>query len=99
MSQGWCMDCGDRTGSNTAKRCQDCHTVWTTYWTRARVVRALRLWVLEHGTLPTQTEWRASSPEYPNWGTVRDRFGSWNEGIRAAGFKPRIARRWGEKAA
>jgi hypothetical protein len=58
-------------------------------WPRERILIAIRLWVLEHGALPTLGDWRTADPCRPSATTVQRRFGSWNGAISAAGYVPR----------
>ena len=91
VSWGWCSDCGNRTRDYRSQRCRECRTEHVLYWTRGRIVAALRAWTDEHGRSPAQIDWRVSSPEHPCFSQVRDRFGSWNAGLAAAGLE---RRRW-----
>lgn len=60
-------------------------------WTEEKIIAAIRRWAKEHdGEPPYFNEWiKIASRGYPNSVTVHTRFGSWNEGIRRAGFEPR----------
>ena len=67
------------------------------------MIDAMRAWAREEGAAPTSGDWTpASDPalkwarEFPRWPsnvTVKTLFGSWREGVAAAGLQPR-RRRW-----
>jgi hypothetical protein len=60
-------------------------------WTAEQIVAAIRRWAAEHGGRPpTYEQWEQGDPRSrrPTSLTVRNRFGSWAEGIRAAGYSP-----------
>ena len=74
------------------------------YWTRERIIEAIRRWNTTFGTPPAAIDWspslarlrgfreRASRFDRGVWPyvtTVRGAFGSWNSAIEAAGFEPR----------
>jgi hypothetical protein len=61
-------------------------------WSREEIKQAIYQWVYEHGELPTCNEWRVAAPGRPSEGSVRRTFGSWNAGIREAGYEPRASR-------
>lgn len=99
---GICVDCGaptSRVPSGIARRCRPCdlaHRMENRYWNRTRVIAAIQLWADEYGKPPAVREWvtAAKMPvEHPAFSTIKDGpnpvFKSWNEAIRAAGFKPR----------
>src|SRR5262249_47732551 len=58
-------------------------------WTRETVAYAFELWHRRHLCSPTLDEWRRAGPDHPSVTTVRQVYGSWNAGLRAAGFRPR----------
>jgi Homing endonuclease associated repeat len=53
-------------------------------WTRERVIEALRTDARTRGRPPRMAEWLNSGPGRPTVGVVRNHFGSWNDGLRAA---------------
>ena len=57
-------------------------------WDEKKIIAAIKRWKKEHGKPPTSAEWSQSGPYWPVQKTVCNRFGTWNNGIRAAGFKP-----------
>lgn len=91
---GVCVRCGAPTdGSNgrarAAKVCKEC---WV--WEPDVVLAAVRRWAAEHdGYPPTEEQWRRRGDYWPSARTVLSLFGSWDAGIRAAGFRPFIDRR------
>ena len=73
------------------------------YWTRDRIVEAIKAFDGLYGRPPHATDWnvgalhalgdtekldRFSTGRYPHVTTVRQKFGKWSEAIRAAGFVP-----------
>jgi hypothetical protein len=52
-----------------------------------QITAAIRRWVTATGRIPYASEWGSS--DLPTSGTVRRRFGSVAEAVRAAGFQPR----------
>jgi hypothetical protein len=58
-------------------------------WTREAILFALRKWAHEYGEAPRSTDWNRASLDHPTKNTVRDEFGTWNKGVRAAGLRPR----------
>jgi hypothetical protein len=102
-----CIDCG--TPVITAVRCPRCATrrANVSRWTRDEVRRALRAWATEEGRVPTTGDWtptgdpaRKWGREYPRWPsyvTVTTLFGTWREGLEAAGLRSR-RRRWSREA-
>lgn len=58
-------------------------------WTRDALIAAIQRWDREHGRPPRSTDWlRSGGPNHPAFGAVCLEFGTWNEGITAAGFVP-----------
>lgn len=55
------------------------------FWDREEILDALRDFGEFHGRAPSAPEW-ARIPGNPHVSTVERRFGSWNAGLRAAGF-------------
>jgi hypothetical protein len=58
-------------------------------WTPELIVYAIELWHRQHLRLPTTDEWDRAGVNHPSRVTVIRRFGSWNAGMAAAGFRPR----------
>lgn len=70
-------------------RCLHCGHKITT-WSPQQVVDALHVWVgANDGLAPTSSDWREGTPEHPACSTVQDIFGSWDNGLKAAGIKAR----------
>ena len=101
---GTCETCGARTtgcnGPRSApKECARCVAIRlheSRYWTRERIIEAIQRYAREHGHRPLATDWLKpgrgrNGDGYPSTNTVRVAFGSWADGIEAAGFeRPRI---------
>lgn len=92
-----CADCGKPTDgsggyADPRARCSACahvHKHETRRWTPERIVEAIQAFHTAHGRPPTAVERLAGRiPDFPSVGTVQDEFGSWNEGICAAGLEP-----------
>jgi hypothetical protein len=121
--RGTCETCGAKTDGSNGRaaaptrcvRCENAHRAseegrerWT-FWTRERIIEAIRWWARTYGEPPASPDWnpylarnilrdeeRAARGErlirerrVPWMKTVVERFGSWNDGILAAGFTPR----------
>jgi len=57
-------------------------------YTKERCIKAIQKWAIEHnGIPPTQRDF-SSKPKYPSYKTVQNMFGTWNNAIISAGFKP-----------
>jgi HNH endonuclease len=107
LTAGSCRDCGGP--AVTTDRCPRCAARRASQprWTREQVIRAVRAWVREESRAPTSGDWTPTNDatrkwgrEYPRWPsymTVSTWFGSWREGLDAAGVRPR-RRRWGPDA-
>ena len=92
-------ECG-RNYVVVGSRCQECarHRARRHEWTRQEALEAIVRWSEVEGRAPTSSEWQSGgrgsrrwSRQYPSWPTVREvqrLFGSWNQALRAAGFKP-----------
>jgi hypothetical protein len=60
------------------------------YWTRERIIEAIKAWAREHGEPPGYNDWeRGGSLDHPVSVTVAKKCGSWSGAIREAGFEPR----------
>lgn len=103
---GECVDCGATTmdsGSKPPERCHPCATEHRRYWTRDRIIQAIRDWSDQYGAPPGAYDWdtgrlkqinparwkRFYAGRWPHQHTVLEMFGSWNAAIAAAGFTPR----------
>lgn len=62
-------------------------------WDRGQVTAAIFRWHFEHGELPRGDEWNSAQDGFPSRSVVIRLFGSWNAGIVAAGYEPRITSR------
>lgn len=58
-------------------------------WDRETIIYAIELWHRRYLRTPTKNEWMNAGTDHPCHQTVRRVFGTWNAGIRAAGFAPR----------
>ena len=64
------------------------------YWTREKILLKFHEWNKVYGRPPTSTEWlercefENGHRRWPGTANVQKRFGSWNKGMRAAGFTP-----------
>jgi hypothetical protein len=68
-------------------------------WDELDTIQALRVWSETHGRPPWSMEWDHAQPEHPCSNTVRERFGSWQSALAAAGLevpprRARAQRRW-----
>jgi hypothetical protein len=55
-------------------------------WSREETIAALQVWAAEHGSAPGYDDWRRGSDSHPGVGAVETLFGSWTEGLLAAGL-------------
>lgn len=63
------------------------------YWTRERILGAIRRWNREKGAPPTLNDWMRAGSYWPSGSTVRRVFITWNAALTEAGFKTRPAGR------
>jgi hypothetical protein len=88
-----CVDCGkpmngsDGHGPGAPVRCAVCEAVRARTDARRRHVDAFHRFHAQHGRVPSAWEWRGGT--WPSSSAVIRAFGSWNAGVRAAGFEPR----------
>ncbi len=93
--EGRCKDCGAPTNGNNGRarapaRCLTCsRAVSHPRWSERQLIDVILAWTREHGRPPKVPEWRQARDGHPSASTVVNRFGSWNDGIRAAGLVPR----------
>ncbi len=96
--QGVCENCGGKTDGSggyhkAPLRCAACHHQKQheeRYWTEERIIAAIQQFAAEHGRRPLASEWQHVGQQkgtYPNTGTVLHVFGSWADGIEAAGYE------------
>lgn len=66
-------------------------------WTKILVINAIKKYHKEFNKIPEFRDWNSDIvlSGYPSTGAVRRLFGSWNEGIKAAGFEPNIQNGFG----
>jgi DNA-binding CsgD family transcriptional regulator len=95
-----CVDCGGRVDGTTPSKmldraepvCGICAPAHYAVWTCEAILCAINEWAEEHGGIPPAAcEWMAPAVKrgpYPSVNHVRNRFGSWNAGIIAAGLEP-----------
>lgn len=90
---GMCAECGGRTNNGGSAAgpptiCKDC---LNPAWTREQVLAALREWGDDHGGIPPREidtrPGHDGNGQLPQQGTVKRLFGSWNDGLLAAGYK------------
>jgi len=63
-------------------------------WTQDTTIKAIRLFVEEHGRVPVSRDFQKSGGKYPGATTVKKQFDSWNKALEAAGFSPNIQKVW-----
>lgn len=73
--------------------CEHCGQKIRNVWSHQTILQALQAWNEKYGSPPKAPQWRKATLTHPSNVTVADWFGSWNEGLRAAGlpFKPRFS--------
>jgi hypothetical protein len=100
---GKCEECGAPTDGSRgpaapARLCKRC--AQEPWWTRDRIITAIRRWHKLTGEAPSQTDWEPSHPghrpsralEQDHWPcvhTVQRVFGTWVAAVEAAGLEPR----------
>ncbi len=91
--RGKCEDCGKSVWLSS-HLCRVCSSTRRRIWTRENIIEAIHLFNEKHGRPPVSTEWTRGASEYPNTGTVSERFGSWAAAIEAAGYqRPDVGRK------
>ena len=110
LRAGDCTGCGAPLATTASMRCPDCarremHVPTTT---RDQVIAAVQRWGNYTGRPPTTGDWRAGPldgppnrwerewPRWPSTGQALVHFDSWEELLRAAGYKP-YRRRWSDE--
>ena len=77
--------------------CPSCGRVAPT-WTPDAIIRALQAWQKKHGRNPGWNDWQHAGHGHPTAERVRHAFGSWADGLKAAGLQlAPTQRRWTEK--
>jgi hypothetical protein len=66
-------------------------------WTPELIVGAMHRFVDLHGRLPATADWVEKGADHPTTQTVRNQFGSWSAGLRAAGYE--VGNKTAEKVA
>lgn len=101
--RGTCVVCGGKTTYSKPKeqvqRCINCEKQRRKAerkWTPERMIADLKRWNLIYGRPPKAQEWLQLPPsggdrEWPNVESLQREFGSWSNGLRAAGFEPRVS--------
>lgn len=96
-----CVDCGGRVDGRSPGKmanpdepvCITCAGEHYAVWTREAIVLCIQEWGDEHGGVPpTANDFHRGRVRdrhtVPNVSHVLNRFGTWNDAIRAAGFEP-----------
>jgi len=111
LRSGSCRGCGTALATTLAGRCPDCarretHAPSTT---SQQVLAAVKEWSEETGRPPTTDDWRAGPldgppnrwerewPRWPSAGQALVHFASWEELLRAVGFKPHRRPCWSDQ--
>jgi hypothetical protein len=89
---GTCEKCGAETRSDGTSKasplCVPCAKAEQTVWTREKIIEAIQAFASLHGRRPASSEWLYGPHDgYPWTTTVLARFGSWANGVEAAGFE------------
>lgn len=58
-----------------------------TIYSKENLIEKIKEFVQKEGRIPAKNEF-AKNPLYPNHTTCRDHFGTWNNAIKSAGYKP-----------
>lgn len=77
----------DNQMRKTSRMCVACDRIARNRWTRERIIGALQRFYFVYGEVPTQQRMlQLNDGNYPAPATVQTRFGTWEKGVRAAGF-------------
>lgn len=100
--RGTCVDCGGKTtyplkSGVRRLRCIACSVRKQREerkWTPERIIACFRRWNEIHGKPPAASDWLyynsgVGDREWPHVACVQREFGTWSNGMRAAGFDPR----------
>ena len=69
--------------------CASCAPDAHRLWDEGAIIAAMRRWSADHGGQPTARDWLLGGHDgYPSVEAVQRIFGSWNNGVSAAGFDP-----------
>lgn len=68
--------------------------ILTKTWTNEKILDIITNFTKQTGKIPICTDF-SNNPEFPDYSTVADRFGSWNNAIAAAGFTPSASHSFG----
>ena len=60
-------------------------------WSNEEIIKAIQDFVDVTGKIPGIRDFGSNNPKYPNHDTVKVRFKTWNNAIKAAGFEPNIS--------
>lgn len=59
-------------------------------WSQEILIEKIRKWTVKHGEPPKVNDWRGpQQSKWPSYITVIRYFGTWDEAIKRAGYKPR----------
>lgn len=85
-----CRECGREAARLTVGLCRACAGIGKNcYWSKEKIVVAIQRWKDEFGSIPTSMMWMRGGEWWPSRSAVVKHFGTWSDGIKAAGFMPR----------
>lgn len=64
-------------------------------YSKEDIIKSIQTFKNITGRLPGIRDFGSNNPQYPNHDTVKERFGSWNNAIKAAGFEPNLQNGFG----
>lgn len=83
-----CRVCGKPQKRMIFGMCRMCaRDAGTPGWTAELAVAAINRWVAEYGHPPSSQMWTRGGDWWPSRTTFTELFGSWDAGIRAAGYR------------